>query len=287
MSEQVNSDVSSEDPPSTQKLAQSQLSTERPEEAGSSPLSSPPPRSSPPVAGDLEFAKADMPAVTKNSSSDDTGPDTEEINDSSATAIDDHAQDLSQVKPGKEDASSSAATILPSTPAHTMLPPPASLLSNTQPKTASMPPPSTKPQKSSEGSTTRSGSQLQAAKIGQSTDGQTRKHSRDSASEAETDDGDSAGSSTPGEPQDRIDDFDWGDLEQRYHRKMNELGAVEQGIYEDFNSLCNAGYPLNPKAAYMIADPRNSTLLSGLPQPRTTRSTGASSGKTSLLYQRL
>ncbi|KAI6789426.1 hypothetical protein KC361_g8526 [Hortaea werneckii] len=41
-----------------------------------------------------------------------------------------------------------------------------------------------------------------------------------------------------GEPHDRMEDFDWDDLRQRYHSKMNGVTAKEHSILYEFSSLC-------------------------------------------------
>ncbi|KAF2772056.1 hypothetical protein EJ03DRAFT_267557 [Teratosphaeria nubilosa] len=46
-------------------------------------------------------------------------------------------------------------------------------------------------------------------------------------------------SSTTSDPNERIEDFDWTSLQQRYHDRMRELGGQEQRIFVDFNELCN------------------------------------------------
>ena len=52
---------------------------------------------------------------------------------------------------------------------------------------------------------------------------------------------DSEGPPTPSEPHIKIDEFDWSDLEHRYHVKMDELGRKEQDIYAEFGALCTVG----------------------------------------------
>lgn len=46
------------------------------------------------------------------------------------------------------------------------------------------------------------------------------------------------GSSDIGDPQDKIEDLDWTDLEQRYHDKMRQLNETEQSIMSEFHGLC-------------------------------------------------
>ncbi|TKA38628.1 hypothetical protein B0A54_09564 [Friedmanniomyces endolithicus] len=120
-----------------------------------------------------------------------------------------------------------------STPA--MMPPPAG-----KPASA-MPPPSSRPPQSGQRSQT-----AQIAHVGP-TQQQTApeaiapSHQRANESSEATipDDASSDGISTPSEPHDMIAEFDWTDLERRYHRRMDELGATEHQIYDEFNQLCD------------------------------------------------
>lgn len=41
------------------------------------------------------------------------------------------------------------------------------------------------------------------------------------------------------EPQDQIETFDWDAHSHRYHTKMDELNAKENGILNEFNDLCD------------------------------------------------
>lgn len=41
----------------------------------------------------------------------------------------------------------------------------------------------------------------------------------------------------PVDPKEPIDDFDWDELEKRFHGKMTECKHVEEEIYEEFNNL--------------------------------------------------
>ncbi|KAK5112500.1 hypothetical protein LTR62_004257 [Meristemomyces frigidus] len=43
----------------------------------------------------------------------------------------------------------------------------------------------------------------------------------------------------PSDPQEPIPEFDWTDLESRYHNKMADLKKNEDEIYKEFNDLCN------------------------------------------------
>jgi len=41
------------------------------------------------------------------------------------------------------------------------------------------------------------------------------------------------------DPQDRINDFDWEDLQEKYHDMIKERGNTEQELYEEFTNLIN------------------------------------------------
>ncbi|KAK0260075.1 hypothetical protein LTS09_005410 [Friedmanniomyces endolithicus] len=130
-----------------------------------------------------------------------------------------------------------------STPA--MMPPPAG-----KPASA-MPPPSSRPPQSGQRSQT-----AQIAHVGP-TQQQTApeaiapSHQRANESSEATipDDASSDGISTPSEPHDMIAEFDWTDLERRYHRRMDELGATEHQIYDEFNQLCDV---IDPHKAHDV-----------------------------------
>lgn len=47
----------------------------------------------------------------------------------------------------------------------------------------------------------------------------------------------------PSEPQDKIGDFAWRDLEQRYHDKMQECRAKEDKAHAEFARLCDVQTP--------------------------------------------
>ncbi|KAK0795969.1 hypothetical protein LTR02_003854 [Friedmanniomyces endolithicus] len=120
-------------------------------------------------------------------------------------------------------------------PTPTTMPPPAG-----KPASA-MAPPLSRPPQSGQGS--------QTAQITHAGPTQQKKASKpiapshqraDEGSEATIpDDASSDGVSTPSEPHDRIAEFDWTDLERRYHHRMEGLGATEHQIYDEFNQLCD------------------------------------------------
>ena len=66
----------------------------------------------------------------------------------------------------------------------------------------------------------------------------------DANSDTTTDDQhDDEASELQGEPHDRIEDFDWDDLRQRYHSKMKEITGKEHSILNEFSSLCEVSDP--------------------------------------------
>ncbi|KAK5721062.1 hypothetical protein LTR15_007026 [Elasticomyces elasticus] len=123
------------------------------------------------------------------------------------------------------------AAPLPSTSAHTMLPPSGGkALSKTE---QAMPPP---PQ---------SGQRPQALQTEppHAPKPNTSHHVNDNNITSETTIPDDVSSEEDDpmteEPDVKIVDFNWTDLEERYHKRMGELGATEQQIYAEFNDLCN------------------------------------------------
>lgn len=46
----------------------------------------------------------------------------------------------------------------------------------------------------------------------------------------------------PSDPKEPIDDFDWDELEKRFHGKMIECRHVEEEIYEEFNNLLEVSH---------------------------------------------
>lgn len=54
------------------------------------------------------------------------------------------------------------------------------------------------------------------------------------------------------EPQDQIEVFDWDELQRRYHEKMEQLNATEDGIMNEFNSLCDASRPTSMLFSMLI-----------------------------------
>ena len=94
-----------------------------------------------------------------------------------------------------------------------------------------MPPPSQIPLRSGQrepnGQTIKAKHSHGAAAIEQSN------HSKDEAMS------DEPTSSFDSEPQDEIQDFDWVDLQQRYHDQMKQHDTNEQEILQEFSSFCD------------------------------------------------
>jgi hypothetical protein len=65
----------------------------------------------------------------------------------------------------------------------------------------------------------------------QQTDGQLKNEENDKIDSVDPD------------PKVKIPDFDWADLEQRYHDMVKERAKVEDGLYKEFDSLITVGYP--------------------------------------------
>ncbi|KAK6398025.1 hypothetical protein LTR65_003105 [Meristemomyces frigidus] len=191
-----------------------------------SPRSSPPLGSSPPVAKPVNREDA-MPLPSRKRSREDMRGDGEHVAETSATAVDDSDLRPSQVKPSDSQVDTKI------TPAHNMLPP--------KPPALSMLPPALRPPHSGQG-TSKPQAQQPQAPIASKASEKAAESTQEQPNSDDTipDDDLSAGSSTPSEPQDRIEAFDWQQLQQRYHEKMHELDADEQAIFAEFNSLCNA-----------------------------------------------
>ena len=192
-------------------------STERNSSPRSSPLSSPPVVNS--------DASQEMPSATRKRSHEDMSTESADVNDSSATAVGDVDAQT------KQDMSSNVAsgTVKPSTSAHTVLPPSA--------HTSSVLPPSQKTPRSGQGSAQSQDPQPLPSTVANA---KGRKGSRDSGSnDSMNEEPESPDSLAMSDPQEKIEDFDWNDLQQRYHDKIAQLDATEQSILAEFGSLCD------------------------------------------------
>ncbi|KAK5687970.1 hypothetical protein LTR17_026603 [Elasticomyces elasticus] len=120
---------------------------------------------------------------------------------------------------------------LPSTSAHTMLPPSGGKASSKTEQAMPPPPPS--------------GQRPQALQTEPSNASKSNisHHVNDHNIDSETTIPDDVSSEEDDpmteEPDVKIVDFNWTDLEERYHKRMGELGATEEQIYAEFNDLCN------------------------------------------------
>ena len=204
----------------------SQASTERMNSPTSCPKSSPP--SSPPVV--KKEAQQVMPSATRKRSHEEMNAQSSAVNDSSSTAVRDADGEHAQSKQDPNGIAS-AATVKPSTQAHTMPPPSAPV--------SSMLPPSQKPPRSGQGLANSQNSQAKPSKLEKaSNEGPAKQGQVTDPDEDVDEDGISLNSPTLSDPQDKIEDFDWDDLQQRYHSKIAQLGATEQNILTEFGTLC-------------------------------------------------
>ena len=67
------------------------------------------------------------------------------------------------------------------------------------------------------------------------------------------------------EPADQMATFDWRELEQRYHDRMEQYAAQEQDLYQSFHELCKVT-SFSPQRPSLLTD--HSTSTSG-PRPDT------------------
>lgn len=216
----------------------------------SSPLSSPP--SSPPVVKQ-RGSEDEMPPPSRKRSHEDMRDERENAIKSSATAVGDVDLTASQVKPSDSQTDSSA-TALHNIPANTSMAPPPN-------PTLNMQPPSQKPSRSGQGTVRTQTQQSHTSQPEKASNDTMSKLVEDSgSSDTIPDDGESAGTATPSEPQDRIEDFDWEDLQRRYHSRMHELNDEERAIFDEFDALCNASHPCPGCRRFLTV---NSTSASG------------------------
>ncbi|KAK3709275.1 hypothetical protein LTR37_011013 [Vermiconidia calcicola] len=204
------------------KVEATEPSTERAEEASVSPPSSPP------VA--KEDISQDMPPATRKRSHEEMSIVPEETEDSSATAIGEVEAATSQSKQANTAADPSS-TFKPSTQAHSMPPP--------QIPASSMISSSYKPPRSGQGTVSAQSSQAQPAKPGSTQHDAAKQQKPISDVSDESSDDTVESDSSQADPQTKIENFDWQDLQKRYHDKIAELDATEHNILGEFNSLCD------------------------------------------------
>ncbi|KAK1058574.1 hypothetical protein LTR74_013297 [Friedmanniomyces endolithicus] len=192
-----------------------------------SPMHSP--ASSPPVEMPTN-AKKEAAQLSRKRSHEDMSASNDAIRDSKTDRPNepDHNK-LPNSQLGKP------ATEPPKIPPPTTMPPPAGKPAST------MAPPSSRPPQSGQGSQTAQTTHTAPTQQQTAPKPITPSHQRANESSEATipDDASSDGISTPSEPHDRIAEFDWTDLERRYHRRMDELGATEHQSYDEFNQLCD------------------------------------------------
>ncbi|TKA21919.1 hypothetical protein B0A50_08567 [Salinomyces thailandicus] len=195
-----------------------------------SPLSLP---SSPPVI--YQGSNLEMSSAGQKRSGEQMQDDFAAV-DSSATVTGDTVDlSASQDKPSSSQVNK-AGVVAPSTAAHSsaMLPP-------ATPKTGMAPPPKIPPQSKQSAQKEQKVQPAPAAKPSWDAEAASMPTDQEQAESDTTipDDEDSSGSETPGDPNDNIADFEWGDLERRYHKKMTDLDTNEHKIMGDFNALCS------------------------------------------------
>ncbi|KAK5677921.1 hypothetical protein LTS10_009804 [Elasticomyces elasticus] len=176
------------------------------------------PPSSPPLKREEDIEEDTLPTSRKRSH--------EDMNTDHNTDVEASRPEFS-VKPSE----SQTEAPLPSTSAHTMLPPSGGKTSSKTEQ--AMPPP---PQ---------SGQRPQASQTEppHAPKPNTSHHVNDNNIDSETTIPDDVSSEEDDpmteEPDVKIVDFNWTDLEERYHKRMGELSATEDEIYAEFNDLCN------------------------------------------------
>ena len=171
-----------------------------------------------------------MPSLIKKRSHTNMSEAGKAIPDSSTTVVGDHDQFASQAR-FLQSHINPTPTMQPSTPGDSMGPPapPSSFpLSQKPPRSAQGP-------QITQGTEARSVSPEKASiTTGAKPDVEGQNFGLGSQNDA-----DLAESSAVDGPQDRIGDFDWEDLHQRYHDQRKEFRTNEQAIFTEFRLLCN------------------------------------------------
>lgn len=245
-----------------QEKPDSQLNTDRSKECSSTPPSSPPVLK--PEA--LETARL---SPSRKRSQEEMNAEAESANESSMTIVDEIDRSARQNQPTAKEVDSSA-TKMSSAHAHSMPPPPA-------PASIKLPP-SQKPSRSGQGSQNTQNSQSQMREPEKTT--QSANETLDgnsSKDDAMNDYTESSESLVTGDPKVKIEDFNWRNLQERYHAKMKELNATEHNILAEFENLCNVSDHLNGRLTSPLTS-SSSTSASGLRPDRIVKSTDPSSG---------
>ncbi|KAK3714736.1 hypothetical protein LTR37_007716 [Vermiconidia calcicola] len=219
-SEPLNSDSETGD--EDVKVEDTESSTERMKEASVSPPSSPP------VV--KENISQDMPPATGKRPHEEMIIVPEEAEDSSATFVGEGEATTSQSRQVIKT-TDPPSTFKPSTQAHSMPPP--------QSPASSMGPPSQKPPRSGQGTVSAQSSQSPPARPGSTQHDAAKQQKPISDVSDESSDDTVESDSAQVDPQAKIENFDWQDLQQRYHDKIAELDATEHNILGEFNSLCD------------------------------------------------
>lgn len=246
----------------------SQLISDAFEERSSSSQSSPPivqreriepERLSPSRKRSHEEMNVDSEDSERNPKSENAK--TENVHDSSSTAVNEELRTATDNEPNSDFAKIS------STSAHTMPPPPLPVQKKSSP--------SEEPPQSAQGS--------QKLQPGASTSGQQNPELVEignedlNSDEAMSDDADPSQSPVAGMPKDKIEDFDWLELHERYHTKMEELNADGDSIMAEFEHLCKVNCPLHGLVRSTLTSMYSSSA-SGLSLVRHVRLTGATNG---------
>ena len=188
----------------------------------SSGLSSPP--SSPPVVKPEPVNTQQVPS--RKRSREEMNAESDNHNDSSATIEGTIDRVPSQGHPGTEKTDLPAKSMA-SAAAHSMPPSKAPI--------SSMPPPSQKPPRSGQGSQYADAQSQWQAETTQRNGGLNDVNSDED--DMSGDELENAETQTTSDPKDNLVQFDWVDLEQRYHDKMNELTEEEASIMAEFQEL--------------------------------------------------
>lgn len=215
-----------------------------------------PPRSSPLAVEDevLESRESRSPAKLVD---EEMNVELENANGSSVTAIDE----------GLQITKDTDSPITPMTNAHSHSMPPPLI------PASSMPPPSQKPPPSGQQSQ-NSQPRTQQHETGAS---ETQDDNLQSSGDVTvSDDTESSESPFIGDARDELENFDWKDLEQRYHDKIHELNSKESEIMMEFDKLCSVSYVLVYVLAALIT--RLSSLVCGRMPDRIAKLTELSRG---------
>lgn len=224
----------------------------------------PSPSNSPPLKEEQPDTKAANFASSRRRSHEDTSTASEHVDQKSQSAMNEPQANPVKVQ-GLEKTPELPNHDTASVAAHAIPPPPAA---------GQMPPPSMRPQRSRQGSRTNP----HPEPIAKAAEGpaETSQQRDPSGEDAMSDDVGMCESTTFGEPREQIENFNWQDLEQRYHDKMGQLNAEENDIMVEFDQLCNVSL-INPCLLQSLIVDR-STLVSGRKREQPKKLIGPLSG---------